>query len=230
MFHQNEGRGRASGPHGRPEAPTERRGHGFRRHHDEDEGRGPGLGRGPWGPGEGGRGRGRGGRGWIPRDFLFGPGRGPMVRRGDVRTAILTLLAEEPMHGYQIIQRLGDRSGGMWRPSAGSVYPTLQQLEDEGLVKGEERDGRKVFALTDDGRKAAAQSAGSPAPWEMSGSEGATSLYGQFRPLAAAVAQVSQVGSPETLAKAQAILMEARRSLYRLLAEDPEQPPTTTAE
>ena len=232
MFHQNEGRGRASGPHGRPEEPIERRGHGFRRHHDDDEGRGPGFGRGPWGPGDGGRGRGHGGRGlgWIPRDFLFGPGRGPMVRRGDVRTAILTLLAEEPMHGYQIIQRLGDRSGGMWRPSAGSVYPTLQQLEDEGLVKGEERDGRKVFALTDDGRKAAAQSAGSPAPWEMSGSEGATSLYGQFRPLAAAVAQVSQVGSPETLAKAQAILMEARRSLYRLLAEDPEQPPTTTAE
>jgi DNA-binding PadR family transcriptional regulator len=230
VFHQYEGRGRANGWHGRPEEPNERRGHGFRRHHNEDEGRGPGFGRGPWGPGDGGRGRGGRGRGWMPRDFLFGPGRGPMVRRGDVRTAILTLLAEEPMHGYQIIQRLGDRSGGMWRPSAGSVYPTLQLLEDEGLVKGEERDGRKVFALTDAGRKVAQQSAGSPAPWEMSGAEEATSLYGQFRPLAAAVAQVSQVGSPETLAKAQAILMEARRSLYRLLAEDPEQPPTTAAE
>ncbi len=151
-----------------------------------------------------------------------------MVRRGDVRTAILTLLAEEPMHGYQIIQRLGDRSGGKWRPSAGSVYPTLQQLEDEGLVKGEESDGRKVYALTDDGRKAAQQSAGSPAPWEMPGADEATNLYGQFRPLAAAVAQVSQVGSPETLAKAQAILTEARRSLYRLLAEDDESTAPTT--
>jgi len=153
-----------------------------------------------------------------------------MVRRGDVRTAILTLLAEEPMHGYQMIQRLGERSGGMWRPSAGSVYPTLQQLEDEGLVAGEERDGRKVYALTEDGRKVAQESAGNAAPWEMPGADEATSLYGQFRPLAAAVAQVSQVGSPETVAKAQAILIEARRSLYRLLAEDPEQEPTAPAE
>lgn len=226
MFHQDDGRVQARGWHGRPEDSTGRRG-SFRRHHTEEE-RGPGFGRGPWGPGGEGRGPGRGVRGhmgWMPRDFMVGHGRGPMVRRGDVRTAILTLLAEEPMHGYQMIQRLGERSGGMWRPSAGSVYPTLQQLEDEGLVKGEERDGRNVFALTDEGRKVAQESAGSPAPWEMPGAEETTSLYGQFRPLAAAVAQVSQVGSPETLAKAQAILTEARRSLYRLLAEDPEQNP-----
>jgi DNA-binding PadR family transcriptional regulator len=137
-----------------------------------------------------------------------------------VRTAILALLAEEPMHGYQIIGQLGERSGGMWRPSAGSVYPTLQQLEDEGLVKGEERDGRNVYALTDDGKAAAERSAKSPAPWDMPGSAEATSLYEQFRPMAAAVAQVSQVGSSETIEKARAILLEARRSLYRLLAED----------
>jgi DNA-binding PadR family transcriptional regulator len=231
VFQQDEARSRARHWHSPLEGLGEVKG-AFRRHHTDDEGRGPGFGRGPWGPGDGGRGHERGGRGhgWIPRGFMFGPGRGPMVRRGDVRTAILTLLAEEPMHGYQIIQRLGDRSGGMWRPSAGSVYPTLQQLEDEGLVKGEERDGRKVYALTDDGRKAAEQSAGNPAPWEMPGAEQATSLYDQFRPLAAAVAQVSQVGSPETLARAQAILIEARRSLYRLLAEDEEQTPTNTAE
>ncbi len=224
MFHQDNGRGQARGWPGRP-ADSPIGAVGFRHHHTDEE-RGPGF-RGPWGPHEGGHAHGRGGRGqgWIPRDFGFGAGRGPMVRRGDVRTAILTLLAEEPMHGYQMIQRLGERSGGMWRPSAGSVYPTLQQLEDEGLVKGEERDGRKVFALTDEGRNVARQSAGSPAPWEMPGAEETTGLYGQFRPLAAAVAQVSRVGSSETLAKAQAILMEARRSLYRLLAEDPEQDP-----
>ena len=232
MFHKDEGRGPANVWHGRPEDSIECRGRGSRRHHSEGEDRGPGFGRGPWGPGEGGRGHGRGGpgRGWMPRGFAFGPGRGAMVRRGDVRTAILTLLAEEPMHGYQMIQRLGERSGGMWRPSAGSVYPTLQQLEDEGLVAGEERDGRKVYALTEDGRKVAQESAGNAAPWEMPGADEATSLYGQFRPLAAAVAQVSQVGSPETVAKAQAILIAARRSLYRLLAEDPEQEPTTPAE
>jgi len=160
--------------------------------------------------------------GWMPRDF-FGPGRGPAVRRGDVRAAILSLLAEEPMHGYQIIGQLGERSGGMWRPSAGSVYPTLQQLEDEGLVKPEERDGRKVYALTEDGRTAAAESAKNRAPWEMPAADDAMSLYGLFLPLGAAVKQVSQVGSPETIEKARAILLEARRSLYRLLAED-EQP------
>jgi DNA-binding PadR family transcriptional regulator len=153
-----------------------------------------------------------------------------MVRRGDVRTAILALLAEEPMHGYQIIGQLGERSGGMWRPSAGSVYPTLQLLEDEGLVKGEERDGRKVFSLTEDGKKAAAAAGQGPAPWDMPGSSDEISLYGEFRPLAAAVAQVSQVGSRETLAKAREILVEARRSLYRLLAEDEASEPESTTE
>jgi DNA-binding PadR family transcriptional regulator len=155
-------------------------------------------------------------------------GRGPMVRRGDVRTAILALLAEEPMHGYQIIGQLGERSGGMWRPSAGSVYPTLQQLEDEGLVKGEERDGRNVYALTDDGKAAAEVSAKSPAPWNMPGASEAIGLYDLFQPLAAAVAQVSQVGSPETIEQARTILVEARRSLYRLLAEDDRSDAATT--
>ncbi len=163
--------------------------------------------------------------GWMPRDFMFGPGRGPMVRRGDVRTAILALLAEQPMHGYQIIGQLGERSGGMWRPSAGSVYPTLQQLEDEGLVKGEEKEGRKVYSLTEDGKNAAAAGSKSRAPWDMPGSSDAVDLYGLFRPLGAAVAQVSQVGTPETIAQARTILIEARRALYRLLAED-DQPET----
>ena len=73
------------------------------------------------------------------------------MRRGAVRDAILGLLAEEPMHGYQVMQELGERTGGRWRPSAGSIYPTLQQLEDEGLVTAEDRDGRQTFALTDSG-------------------------------------------------------------------------------
>jgi DNA-binding PadR family transcriptional regulator len=162
---------------------------------------------------------------------MFGPGRGPQVRRGDVRAAIIALLAEEPMHGYQIIGQLGERSGGMWRPSAGSVYPTLQQLEDEGLVKGEEREGRNVYSLTEDGKKAAASAAGNPAPWDMPGSAEAIGLFDLFLPLGAAVKQVSTVGSPETQARARVILTEARKALYRLLAEDetPEatEPPTS---
>ena len=95
-------------------------------------------------------GHGRGGFGGGP---FFGPGR--RAGRGDIRAAILTLLAEEPMHGYQVIQVISERSGGNWTPSPGSVYPTLQQLEDEGLIEAAASEsGRRVFALTDDGRAA----------------------------------------------------------------------------
>ena len=90
----------------------------------------------------------------------FGPGgprgRGRKARRGDIRTAALLLLAEEPRNGYQIMQEVEERSDGVWRPSPGSVYPALQQLEDEGLIRSEESDGRKLFALTDAGRKVVA--------------------------------------------------------------------------
>jgi DNA-binding PadR family transcriptional regulator len=219
VFHQQEGWGRGRNWHGRPDNIDECRGRGARRYRNDDEGdprTEPGH-RGRRGPGRGREGFGR--MGWFPRDLLFG-GRGRSARRGDVRAAILSLLAEEPMHGYEVIQRLDERSHGMWRPSAGSVYPTLQQLEDEGQVKGQERDGRKVYALTDEGRKAAADAARQRAPWETAEVSDMAGLWAEFRPLAAAVAQVSQVGSPEALQKAQAILTEARRSLYRLLAED----------
>ena len=92
-------------------------------------------------------------------DFGFGgfpPGGGPRgrgrkARRGDIRTAGLLLLAEEPRNGYQIMQEVEERSGGVWRPSPGSVYPALQQLEDEGLIRSQEADGRKLFALTEAG-------------------------------------------------------------------------------
>src|ERR1700684_3314362 len=105
----------------------------------------------------------------------FGPGgprgRGRKARRGDIRTAALLLLSEEPRNGYQIMQEVEERSDGVWRPSPGSVYPALQQLEDEGLIRSQDADGRKLFELTDDGR-AHVQERGSdkPAPWEqMSG-------------------------------------------------------------
>jgi DNA-binding PadR family transcriptional regulator len=152
-----------------------------------------------------------------------------MVRRGDVRTAILTLLAEEPMHGYQIIGELNERSGGMWRASAGSVYPTLQQLEDEGLVTSEPREGRKVYVLTEDGMALAARSSAERAPWDMPGSSEAADLRDLLTQLGAAVWQVSHVGSAASVARAGAILTEARRSLYRLLAEDERPDAATTS-
>ena len=121
------------------------------------------------------------------------------------------------MHGYQVMQELGERSGGRWRPSAGSVYPTLQQLEDEGLVTVEDRDGRRTFALTEAGRNAAAATSGDR-PWTRG--EPGDDLRGLARELGIAAIQVNRVGTPAAQAAARAILTDARRSLYRLLAED----------
>src|SRR6478752_8876595 len=89
---------------------------------------------------------------------------GTRAGRGEVRSAVLALLAERPMHGYQIIREIEERSSGSWKPSAGSVYPTLQLLADEGLIRAEESNGRKIYSLTEAGR-AEAEEAG-PAPWE----------------------------------------------------------------
>src|SRR5215218_10776255 len=97
---------------------------------------------------------------------MRGYGRGRhRVRRGDVRSAILALLDDKPMHGYEMIQELDERTGGRWRPSAGSIYPTLQLLEDEGLVSVEEIDGKRVFSLTDAGREEVPPTAEGGRPW-----------------------------------------------------------------
>src|SRR5262245_59971951 len=127
-------------------------GRGFEFGFDPRSGFGIGFGPGPRGRGRGGRGRGK---------------------RGDVRAAILKLLAERPMHGYEMIQEIAERSHNLWRPSPGSVYPTLQLLVDEGLIvprkpevppATESEGGKKLFELTDDGR-AAAEKIETP-PWE----------------------------------------------------------------
>jgi DNA-binding PadR family transcriptional regulator len=166
------------------------------------------------------------GRGFGPPDFLFripGPWGGPKAGRGDMRTAILTLLGEGPMHGYQIIQEITERSGGIWRPSPGSVYPTLSQLEDEGLVAGEKQEGKKVYRLTDEGREHLGAIEEDAAPWEEMVTGFDPSVF-EMRDLgfqvAAAFMQVMQAGSKEQVSKAQDILKETRRRLYALLAEE----------
>jgi DNA-binding PadR family transcriptional regulator len=178
-------------------------------------------------PGAGHHPRGRGPWGFggppFPGPWFAGGGR-PRPRRGDVRLAVLTLLAEQPMHGYQIITELGSRSGGVWRPSPGSVYPTLQQLQDEGLVTVAEEDGRRTFSLTDAGRAEVERaSAGRRAPWEDMADEAddaagrLKSLVGQ---LIAATMQVATAGTHDQVAQAEKVLTDARRAMYRLLAED----------
>jgi DNA-binding PadR family transcriptional regulator len=148
-----------------------------------------------------------------------GPSR---MSRGDVRTAVLALLAEKPMHGYQIIQEIDSRSGGSWKPSAGSVYPTLQLLADEGLIVAEEAGGRKTYSLTDAGGMVAEEAAGS-APWETAAPtkehHRATALPKAGVELAQAAAQVARTGTPAQVAEAVEILDEARRRLYALLAQ-----------
>jgi DNA-binding PadR family transcriptional regulator len=150
------------------------------------------------------------------------------ARRGDVRAAILALLSEQPMHGYQVMQELASRSGGAWAPSAGSIYPTLQQLEDEGLVQGADQDGRRVYTLTEAGRAAAGDAVKS-APWKVTDDPEGQDLRGIFIQVAQAAMQVNQVGSPAQVAEAARILTGARRDLYGLLAQDPQSQPDPAA-
>jgi DNA-binding PadR family transcriptional regulator len=180
-----------------------------------------------------GRGRHRGGPGGnFPFMMGFGGppfghggpfGRGPKARRGDVRTAALLLLNEGPRNGYQIMQEIEERSSGMWRPSPGSVYPALQQLEDEGLVRPTETEGRKTFELTDAGRDYVAERGSDmPAPWdEMKGdfSDEVREAAHLMREVALAFSQVVRAGSPSQVAEASKVLAETRRLLYRILAE-----------
>ena len=152
----------------------------------------------------------------------FGGGSG-RKRRGDVRIALLLLLAEEPRNGYQLMQTIEERSGGRWRPSPGSVYPTLAQLEDEGLIRGIERDGTKLFELTDAGREQAEQYAGRTAPWEEADEGDGRSIpeiASLIIQIGKAAWQVAQEGDERQVEKACETLAETRRALYRILAEE----------
>ena len=147
---------------------------------------------------------------------------GTRAGKGEVRAAVLALLAERPMHGYQIIREIEERSGGSWKPSAGSVYPTLQLLADEGVIRAEEANGRKIYSLTEAGREEAAGGASSN-PWSAGGPQSGTGFASLPRAgveLAQATAQVGRTGTPEQVKQAVAVLDEARRRMYSILAQD----------
>jgi DNA-binding PadR family transcriptional regulator len=184
-------------------------------------GGGPGFGRGPWmAPLFGG----------VPGGSGFGRRR--RASRGDVRTAALLLLAEEPRNGYQIMQELEERSEGLWRPSPGSVYPALQQLEDEGLIRSDEADGRRLYHLTEAGRTYVDERPDdAPAPWETftdSLSDQHAEMGALMRDVGMAFVQVLNAGSEAQVAEAGKVLAETRRALYRILAEG--EPPAEDAE
>lgn len=183
-------------------------------------GGGPGFGPPPWvgqmfGPEFGGPGGGRGGR-------------RPRARRGDVRSAILDILgaSAEPINGYQVIQQIAERTEGAWKPSPGSVYPTMAQLVDEGLVE-DAPAGRKTVQLTEAGRtyvtENADQIAAVWAGFEVGdGEDQDTDLRQVIKQTVGAIVQVASAGTPAQQAKAVEILADTRRKLYGLLAEGPE--------
>jgi DNA-binding PadR family transcriptional regulator len=155
------------------------------------------------------------------------------VRRGDVRAAVLALLAEEPRNGYQIIQEIVERSDGIWRPSAGSIYPALQQLQDEGLAQAAESGNRRLFELTEEGRayveKYAKECA---APWETvrdTVGEHPMEIRELVSQVGMAAMQVLQVGSASQVTEMRQILTGTRRSLYRILAGDESSDPDNDA-
>ena len=169
----------------------------------------------------------RGGFGEFPPGWGPGGHGGRRRSRGDVRAAILALLAEQPRHGYEIIGEISERSRGFWTPSPGSIYPTLQLLADEGLVTSREDSGKRLFELTEEGRAAAASQDSVP-PWEHITHDvdpNEVNLRKAGATLIAAAIQVSQAGSPGQKARAVEVLNEARRAIYGILGEvEPEEP------
>jgi DNA-binding PadR family transcriptional regulator len=178
-------------------------------HHEHEEPLGGHI-HGPWG---------RGGRGRERFAERGGWGGARRMRRGDIRRAILVALSDEPAHGYEVMRRLEEMSGGLWRPSPGSVYPHLQMLEDEGMVRSSEQDGSKTYQLTDAG---SAEAAAVPTmPWESAeGEDVIRQLRHSMGQLMMAAKQLSGAGDESHIERGIDIIRKARQEIYRLLAED----------
>jgi DNA-binding PadR family transcriptional regulator len=190
-----------------PHAHDHGHGHHEDREHDHEHDherffahamRGPGV---RWGGGHGGWGGGR------------------RMRRGAIRTAILLALREEPAHGYEVMRRLEEMSGGLWRPSPGSVYPHLQMLEDEGLVRSSDVDGSRTYALTDGGQ---AEAEKNEPPWQAAGEseDKIRTLREAIGQLASAAKQLAGAGETAQIDRGISIIQKARKELYQILAED----------
>ena len=160
---------------------------------------------------------------WLVAGAARSP-RGPKAGRGDVRAAILALLAEGPRNGYQIMSEVEERSGGAWRPSPGAVYPALQQLADEGLIEAEESGGRRTFSLTEAGRRHIAEDPETARPaWEgMAQDEPGEmpGLFAQAARLGGSIVQLAHAGTPEQIRAAELLLERTRRQMYQILASD----------
>ena len=256
MNHDNEfnpdsrgGRGRrgprGGGPEGRGRSPFDAPGFepdGPRSRGQRPDGRGRGFRGGPDGErpfgGPGGRPDGP----FSPRDERFGPEDGPRGRggrrghgprggragRGDVRVTILRLLSEEPMHGYQLMRTIAERSGGRWNPSAGAVYPTLSALADEGLITLVETDGRKLATLTDAGVAHVEEHRSEWAdPFADAEASGGPDIPTLMHELHAAVRHAAHAAGSEQRTRIGAILTQARSDIYSALAASEDDTPAS---
>jgi DNA-binding PadR family transcriptional regulator len=146
------------------------------------------------------------------------------MRRGDIRTSLLVALSDGPAHGYELIGRLEEKSEGVWRPSPGSVYPTLQLFEDEGLVRAEEQDGKRVYSLTDAGRAEAAERVEryGATPWEGGPDDGVPqrALWKSLAQLVGAMKQVVQTADATQMERATTAVRGATKELYQILSDD----------
>ncbi|MEP9363083.1 PadR family transcriptional regulator [Nocardioides sp. CN2-186] len=191
---------------------------------------------GPWGgfgPGGFGRPGHPGPPPWVAGLFGLAQGerqRGPRVRRGDVRSAILDVVrtaqwSGESINGYQVIQQIAERSNGAWRPSPGSVYPTIQQLEDEGLIEADDSRGRRSLKLTDEGKAYVDEhndelaDVWTPFEERERQDDDAVDLKPEIGQVMGAVWQIVTNGSDQQRRDAADILADTRRRLYGLLAE-----------
>jgi DNA-binding PadR family transcriptional regulator len=136
---------------------------------------------------------------------------------------VLTILAEGPKHGYELITTLEERSGGRWKPSPGTIYPALRRLEHRGLIESTEDDGKRRFELTDAGRERVAEraDAGEPAPWEEQSLGGHGELRRAVSELTGPARQIGRFGSSEQIDAAVAAVRTATKTLYAILADGP---------
>ncbi len=150
------------------------------------------------------------------------------ARRGAAVEAALMLLDERPMHGYELIGEMSERSGGRWQPSPGTIYPALNRMEERGLIEAEEVDGKRRFTLTSDGRARVAEMREAPgagaAPWDDPGTGRRGDLRGRVAELVGQVRQIGRFGTPEQAEAAGTVLDDAKRQLYAILATNPAEP------
>src|SRR5262245_30954347 len=166
---------------------------------------------------------------YMPEDFEDHRRSGPhghgrhRARRGPVVMAILALLEERPMHGYELITALEERSGGRWKPSPGTIYPALGKLEGRGLITSTEQDGKRVYELTDDGRRVATEVAKRTegAPWEQLDMGGHGELKRALAELVGPARQIGRFGSTTQTDEATKIIKDATAKLYKILADGP---------